>query len=257
VLNQDDPRGREWGAQLAPGTALTRYGLEPGADLVARNLELSPQGIAFDVQAPGWSARIESRLLGRFNVYNLLAALGALRARGIPLDKACAALARSATVPGRIEGFRGPAARPLVVVDYAHTPQALAQVLQAARAHCTGTLWCVFGCGGDRDRGKRPLMGAAAAQHADQLIVTDDNPRSEAPAAIVAEILGGIPPGRAARVIHDRARAIAAAVSEATADDVVVVAGKGHEDYQLYGAERRSFSDRAWAAQLTGARWPR
>ena len=113
-------------------------------------------------------------------------------------------------------------------------------------------MWCVFGCGGDRDKGKRPLMGAAAAQHADRLIVTDDNPRSENPAIIVQQIQAGIPAGAAARVIHDRARAIETAVREAGPDDVVVVAGKGHEDYQLYGAERRSFSDRAFVAELVG-----
>jgi UDP-N-acetylmuramoyl-L-alanyl-D-glutamate--2,6-diaminopimelate ligase len=140
------------------------------------------------------------------------------------------------------------------VVDYAHTPQALAQVLHAVRAHCRGKMWCVFGCGGDRDRGKRPLMGAAVALAADRAIVTDDNPRSEDPRAIVNEILAGMGAGgrAATRVIHDRARAIEAAVREAGPDDVVVVAGKGHEDYQLYGRERRAFSDRAFVAQLVG-----
>jgi UDP-N-acetylmuramoyl-L-alanyl-D-glutamate--2,6-diaminopimelate ligase len=120
------------------------------------------------------------------------------------------------------------------------------------RAHCRATMWCVFGCGGDRDRGKRPLMGAAAAQFADQVIVTDDNPRSEDPAAIVREIQAGFPAQFPARVIHDRARAIETAVREAGPNDVVVVAGKGHEDYQLYGTERRRFSDRAFVAELTG-----
>jgi len=256
VLNHDDARGREWSAQLvreASRVPVTSYGIEPGAALSARNLELAPDGIAFDVQAPRGSARIASKLLGRFNAYNLLAALGALLARGVALDRACAALSQAGTVPGRIEGFRGSGARPLVVVDYAHTPQALAQVLQAVRAHCTATMWCVFGCGGDRDRGKRPLMGAAAAQFADRVIVTDDNPRSESPAVIVREIQAGFPAGFKAPVIHDRAHAIETAVREAGADDVVVVAGKGHEDYQLYGKERRSFSDRAFVAQLTGS----
>jgi UDP-N-acetylmuramoyl-L-alanyl-D-glutamate--2,6-diaminopimelate ligase len=255
ILNEDDFHGREWSARLrATGSvgAVLRYGLDAGAELSARNVALAPTGIAFDVQAPQGAGRIESRLLGRFNVYNLLAALGALLARDIPLDRACAALSRAATVPGRIEGFRGPAARPLVVVDYAHTPQALAQVLHAVRAHCAGKMWCVFGCGGDRDRGKRPLMGAAAAGAADRVIVTDDNPRGEDPAAIVREIQAGFPAGFAARVIHDRARAIETAVREAAADDVVVVAGKGHEDYQLYGTERRSFSDRIFVADLVG-----
>jgi len=148
------------------------------------------------------------------------------------------------------------AAAPLVVVDYAHTPQALEAILKAVRAHTAGQLWCVFGCGGDRDRGKRPLMGAAAAKFADRLIVTDDNPRSEDPAAIVAEILAGIPRLRPhalpITVEHDRAEAITAAVRGAAREDVVVVAGKGHEDYQIYGSDRRDFSDRAYVAQLVG-----
>ena len=255
VLNEDDFHGREWAARLrASGRveSVLRYGLDAGAELAARHVRLAPTGIGFDVQAPQGAGRIDSRLLGRFNVYNLLAALGALLARGVPLDRACAALSRAQTVPGRIEGFRGPAAKPLVVVDYAHTPQALAQILHAVRAHCSGKMWCVFGCGGDRDRGKRPLMGAAAAGAADRVIVTDDNPRSEDPGAIVREIQAGFPAGFAARVIHDRAQAIETAVREAAADDVVVVAGKGHEDYQIYGQQRRSFSDRAFVARLVG-----
>jgi UDP-N-acetylmuramoyl-L-alanyl-D-glutamate--2,6-diaminopimelate ligase len=257
VLNRDDAQGAAWARELAAaGARVTLYGLdgdEPVArHAIGRSLDLRATGIAFEATTHAGAARIASRLLGRFNAYNLLAALAALLEHGVALESAAAALAGAATVPGRIEGFRGPAARPLVVVDYAHTPQALAQVLHAVRAHCRGKMWCVFGCGGDRDRGKRPLMGAAAAQAADRVIVTDDNPRSEDPAAIVREIQSGFPPGFAAPVIHDRAHAIEAAVREAGADDVVVVAGKGHEDYQLYGAERRSFSDRAFVAQLVG-----
>lgn len=256
VLNRDDPVGTTWAAQF-PGSTI--YGLEGMAPkgaryVLGRNLKLSSAGLAFDVDSHAGSSRIECRLLGRFNAYNLLAAAAALLETGASLDAVCGALSQAATVPGRIEGFRGPKARPLVVVDYAHTPQALAQVLQAVRAHTAGKLWCVFGCGGDRDRGKRPLMGAAAAQYADGAVVTDDNPRSEIPADIVKEILAGIPAGARARtrVIHDRAQAIETAVREATAEDVVVVAGKGHEDYQIYGSERRSFSDRAFVAGLVG-----
>jgi UDP-N-acetylmuramoyl-L-alanyl-D-glutamate--2,6-diaminopimelate ligase len=256
VLNRDDAHGARWAAELSPPPL--RYGLDGAAPdgpyLIGRNLALSPGGIVFDVASHAGSARIASRLLGRFNAYNLLAALGALLAKGVALDRAAAALSQAETVPGRIEGFRGPQARPLVVVDYAHTPQALAQILQAVRAHCEATLWCVFGCGGDRDRGKRPLMGAAAAQYADRVIVTDDNPRSEDPAAIVREIQAGLPAGYPAAVIHDRARAIATAVNDAGADDVVVVAGKGHEEYQIYGTQRRAFSDRAYVAGLVGQR---
>ena len=256
VLNRDDSIGTTWAAQF-PGSTI--YGLEGMAPkgaryVLGRNLKLSSAGLAIDVDSHAGSSRIECRLLGRFNAYNLLAAAAALLETGASLDAVCSALSQAATVPGRIEGFSGPKARPLVVVDYAHTPQALAQVLQAVRAHTAGKLWCVFGCGGDRDRGKRPLMGAAAAQYADGAVVTDDNPRSEIPADIVKEILAGIPAGARARtrVIHDRAQAIETAVQEAASEDVVVVAGKGHEDYQIYGSERRRFSDRAFVAGLVG-----
>jgi UDP-N-acetylmuramoyl-L-alanyl-D-glutamate--2,6-diaminopimelate ligase len=142
--------------------------------------------------------------------------------------------------------------KPTVVVDYAHTPDALSKALSAAREHCTGALWCVFGCGGDRDAGKRPVMGGIADDLADHIIVTDDNPRSEDPQAITAAILGGIK-SHAARVIHDRGEAIATALKEAREIDLVLIAGKGHEDYQIYGETRRSFSDRSEALRYLGA----
>jgi len=259
VFNRDDAFGKDWSLALARRRPVTLYGVDGNGPhaahyVIGRRLALSVAGIAFDVDSHAGDGRIDSRLLGRFNAYNLLAALAALLEHGVELRAACDALSNSTTVPGRIEGFRGPKAAPLVVVDYAHTPQALTQVLQAVRAHCAGSVWAVFGCGGDRDRGKRPLMGAAAAQVADRLIVTDDNPRSDDPALIAGEILAGIPAGRrdAVRLIHSRADAIATAVREAADGDVVVVAGKGHEDYQIYGAERRSFSDRAFVADLVG-----
>ncbi|MGH8443414.1 MAG: UDP-N-acetylmuramoyl-L-alanyl-D-glutamate--2,6-diaminopimelate ligase [Nevskiaceae bacterium] len=261
ALNRDDARGAAWARELAAGGArLTIYGLDGdapgGRHVIGRSLNLRASGIAFEATTHEGRARIDSRLLGRFNAYNLLAALSALLEKGVPLAPAAEALSGAPTVPGRIEGFRGRGAAPLVVVDYAHTPQALSQVLHAVRAHCRATLWCVFGCGGDRDRGKRPLMAAAAAQAADRVIVTDDNPRSEDPAAIVREIQAGFPKGFSAPVLHDRATAIETAVRQAGPDDVVVVAGKGHEDYQIYGQERRSFSDRDFAARLTRERPP-
>jgi UDP-N-acetylmuramoyl-L-alanyl-D-glutamate--2,6-diaminopimelate ligase len=258
VLNRDDAHGADWSRSLV-GAEVTLYGIggEPPArerHVLATDVELHVSGLRFAVRSSWGEARIDSRLLGRFNVYNLLAALAGLLHQGVTLPDAAAALSACTTVPGRIEGFRGPLAAPLVVVDYAHTPQALQQVLAALRAHTAGKLWCVFGCGGDRDRGKRPLMGRAAAELADVAIVTDDNPRSESPAAIVDEILAGIPAGLRGKVSveHDRAAAIERAVRAAAASDMVLVAGKGHEDYQLYGRERRSFSDRAHVALLTG-----
>lgn len=261
VLNRDDATGARWAATLAgslqPQQRLVVFGLGGDAPdqhdyVLGDALRLHAGGLSLDLRTNHGTARLESRLLGRFNAYNLLAALAVLLQRGLTLEAAVAALAQSTTVPGRIEGFQREAGQPLVVVDYAHTPQALAQVLAALRPHAQGRLVCVFGCGGDRDRGKRPLMAAAAAAGADALIVTDDNPRSEAPEAIVAAILAGLPAAAPVRVIHDRAEAIRRAIAEAKAGDVVLVAGKGHEDYQIYGRERRAFSDRALVVQLLG-----
>ncbi len=257
VLNRDDAYGARWAATL--DTEVVVYGLDGAAPqgsayVIGRALELDPEGIRLELDTSWGRAFLRSRLLGRFNAYNLMAAAAVLMARGVGLQAAVDALAQAHTVPGRIEGFRGPAVAPLVVVDYAHTPEALSQILRAVRAHTPGRLRCVFGCGGDRDRGKRPLMGAVAAELADAVIVTDDNPRNEAPESIVDAILGGIPDAARARVrvIHDRREAIRAAVAEAGADDVVVIAGKGHESTQTYGTEARPFSDRDVVAALVG-----
>ena len=255
VINRDDAYGRAWAHEIEHGPECVLYGLDHGPlpserHVLGCDLHLHADGLDFDVVSSWGRQRLNSRLLGRFNAYNLLAALAVLLVKGVELPQAVKALSQATTVPGRIEGFRGPAAAPLVVVDYAHTPQALEQVLGALRAHARGKLYCVFGCGGDRDRGKRPLMGAAAAQQSDVIIITDDNPRSEPPEAIVAEIRQGIPAERPVRVIHDRAAAITTAVREAGADDVVLVAGKGHENYQIYGKEVRDFSDRDFVSVL-------
>jgi UDP-N-acetylmuramoyl-L-alanyl-D-glutamate--2,6-diaminopimelate ligase len=152
-----------------------------------------------------------------------------------------------------METFGG-ANAPLAVVDYAHTPDAMRKALTAARAHCTGRLVVVFGCGGDRDPGKRPIMGAIAAELADDVVITDDNPRTEVPAKIATEIAAGIPAGAPFRIELDRARAIGDTMLEASATDVVVIAGKGHEHYQIYGDERRSFSDQKVVAAALAAR---
>lgn len=257
VLNRDDAHGARWADELQrQGRRVIAYGLggevpSAGEYVLGDDLELHAGGLRLALRTAWGNGRLDCALFGRFNAFNLLAALSVLLAKGVPLVDATAALQQSTTVPGRIEGFRG-AHGPLVVVDYAHTPQALEQVLIALRAHTTGRLTAVFGCGGDRDRGKRPLMAAAAAARADRLIITDDNPRSEDPTAITDAVRAGLPEGRAARVIHDRATAIREAVDAADDGDVVLVAGKGHEDYQLYGAERRDFSDRAFVAGLLG-----
>lgn len=256
VLNRDDTFGAEWAARLHGSHRIIVYGLGGAAPatpcVVGRDLSLHADGLSLTLSGSFGEATLRSPLLGRFNAYNLLAAAAALVANGVPLTEACAALAGCTTVPGRAEAFRGPDAAPLVVVDYAHTPQALAQILQALRPHAAGRLICVFGCGGDRDAGKRPLMGASAAQFADAVVITDDNPRSESPARIVAEVRAGMPRTAKVDVIHDRAEAIRSAVAMAGAADVVLVAGKGHEEVQQYGREARAFSDRAFVAALVG-----
>ncbi len=244
VINRDDAVGRAWLESLE-GPRLIDYGLEESHGrpaLFAHDIEQNPRGIAFSVNSPWGEGRVESSLLGRFNVANLLAALGALLALEIPFDEAIERIQRIETVAGRMERFGGEAG-PLVVVDYAHTPDALRSVLEALRGHCAERLWCVFGCGGERDRGKRAEMGAIAEALADYTIVTNDNPRSEAPRDIIAEILGGMRGEHHVYVIEERHEAIRRAVSLARAGDVVLVAGKGHEQYQEIGAEKLPFSD--------------
>jgi len=181
-----------------------------------------------------------------------------LLAWDVPLAAACEALSRCSAPPGRMQP-EGGGLRPLVLIDYAHTPDALAKALHAAREHCRGRLHCVFGCGGERDPGKRAEMGRIAARDADAVIVTDDNPRGEDPQQITDAILQGIVAaggGAHTRVIHDRALAIRGALAAAAAEDVVLVAGKGHEAYQLIGGERRAFSD-ATVARAALLEWGR
>jgi UDP-N-acetylmuramoyl-L-alanyl-D-glutamate--2,6-diaminopimelate ligase len=213
------------------------------------------------VSSPWGAATLRSPVIGRFNAANLLGSLATLLASGVKLDASVAALARIDAVPGRTERYGG-GRRPLVVVDYAHTPDALEKVLSTlrevvpshgARSTAPGSrLICVFGCGGERDRGKRPLMGRIATRLADQVILTSDNPRGEDPLAIIADILEG------ARgdccVVPDRATAIRVAVAAARRGDVVLVAGKGHEQYQEMGGTRRRFSDGAAVRAALGSR---
>ena len=219
--------------------------------LHATAVTVARQGISMELAGGFGRQHLVTRLMGRFNAENALIVIGCLLSFGVNLADAVQALAQCAPVPGRMEVLAAAGDKPTTVVDYAHTPDALAKALSAAREHCDGALWCVFGCGGDRDPGKRPLMGAIADDLADQLIVTDDNPRNEKPQAITAAILQGVS-AHTARVIHDRGTAIATAISEAQPQDVVLIAGKGHEDYQIYGDSRRRFSDRHEALRCLG-----
>ncbi len=246
VINADDEFGRELLNSLPVGISRCGYTLEgrsgAAVTVAGTELNLSPHGLRMKVQTPWGNCELNSPLLGRFNASNLLAVLSTLLMLDVPLEHALSRLSRLAPVPGRMDSFGGNK-RPLVVVDYAHTPEALEQVLITLRDHGK-QLWCVFGCGGDRDRGKRPLMGAVAGKYAEHVVITDDNPRAEDPGVIVADILAGIPDSSEVTVCHNRATAIFTAVQLASAQDVVLVAGKGHEQFQQIGDEKYSFSDR-------------
>ncbi|ANB01329.1 UDP-N-acetylmuramoyl-L-alanyl-D-glutamate--2,6-diaminopimelate ligase [Ectothiorhodospira sp. BSL-9] len=255
VLNLDDPFGQMLVGRIEDHVQILGYGLraDPGGrdHLHASDLHFGPEGVRCRVHTPWGDGELETRLLGRFNVLNLLAALGALLTLDVTLSDALERLSRSPVIPGRMECFRG-SRGPTLVVDYAHTPEALAQALQAARDHCAGRLWCVFGCGGNRDRGKRPLMARAAERHADHVILTSDNPRREDPMAIIEEVSRGFARADAARIEADRDAAIRHAFMQAGSGDMVLIAGKGHETGQTVGTEVRPFSDRQLALALTG-----
>jgi UDP-N-acetylmuramoyl-L-alanyl-D-glutamate--2,6-diaminopimelate ligase len=260
VLNIGDEFGRALARDYAGGASLIAVWVGAGesgwlADraLHATQVKMEARGIAIELDGSFGQVTVKTQLMGRFNAENSLVVLGCLLSLGVSLADAAKALAECKPAPGRMEVVKTDAPnKPTVVVDYAHTPDALAKALSAAREHCEGALWCVFGCGGDRDAGKRSVMGGIADDLADQIIVTDDNPRSEDPQAITRDILQGIKT-RTVRVIHDRGEAIATALKEAQAIDLVLIAGKGHEDYQIYGETRRSFSDRSEAKRLLGA----
>jgi UDP-N-acetylmuramoyl-L-alanyl-D-glutamate--2,6-diaminopimelate ligase len=250
VINIDDPFGAALAARASSARLIvtTRAAaFTPGAAQYVRALRVTPDptGLTIAVDSSFGQAELAVRLMGEFNVDNSLTVLAVLLAWGVPLADAVRALGRSRPASGRMEMFGGRGLTPLAIVDYAHTPDALEKALRAARLHCRGQLRVVFGCGGDRDAGKRPLMGRIAAELADDLIVTDDNPRTEDPARIVAEILAGISRKVPLVVEHDRELAIRLALGRSVADDVVLIAGKGHEDYQILGGVRRPFRDQA------------
>jgi len=248
VIGIDDPAGRRL-AGLASGRVVT-YGLRGPADYRARRVRVRPDGTRYELVTPQGRAQVRLRLLGRFNVANALAAQATALELGAPLEAVVRGVERLAAVPGRMELV--PGSQPfLVLVDYAHTPDALAHALAEARRLAKRRLLVVFGCGGDRDVGKREEMGAVAARLADRVVVTSDNPRGEDPAAIAERILAGARPGPAETTVElDRARAIAQALKEARAGDVVLIAGKGHETEQIAGGKAVPFDDRKVAAEV-------
>ena len=255
VINADDEFGRSLLLNLPAAVEVLAFTQAENhmEENVVRGQLISQgrDGLLLDVQTPWGDGRIHSELLCQFNASNLLAALSAVLLSGMGIDTALQKISQLKTVPGRVERFGGMANQPLVVVDYAHTPDALEQVLLSLRQHCAAQLWCVFGCGGERDKGKRAQMGGIAARYADQVVLTDDNPRSENPDAIIEDIIAGVKSSRVI-VLRDRAAAILHAVTNATAADVVLVAGKGHEEYQQLGEQKIPFSDSQQVQQALG-----
>lgn len=256
VINADDPMGRKL-ADRVRGKVLT-YGLMDGADVGARILSASADGLRMVITTAEGDREVRSSLLGRVNAYNILAAAATARALGVKIDAVERGLERVKAVPGRLERV-GPPGPPVAVVDYAHTPDALLKALQALKPLTTGRIISVFGCGGDRDRGKRYEMGLVAGEQSDLVVLTSDNPRSEDPLAIVEEIRRGVldagmealePAAPVPRHVRgyllevDRRRAIRRAFELAGDDDLILIAGKGHEDYQIIGGRRRPFDDR-------------
>ncbi len=244
IINSDDHAGRAIANKLDASVNCIRYGVqqEHKPDVYAEHVQLDTRGICMQVTTPWGKGKVQTSLLGDFNVSNLLAVLSVLLVQGMEFDKALQSLAELKSVAGRMQRFGGEQ-QPLVIVDFAHTPDALQQVLSTLRAHTRQSLWVVFGCGGDRDKGKRPLMGKIAEQQADRVVLTNDNPRSESAECIIQDIVAGMQNKSAAAIIPDRHDAIHFAISQAQQDDIVVVAGKGHEDYQIIGEQRIAFSD--------------
>lgn len=247
VLNADDPVSERYRAVLASEVRLLRYSQHDncGADVFAIKAEPTLTGMSLVIATPAGDCALQLPLLGRFNVSNVLAVTGGLLALDIPLADIADALRHAAPVQGRMESFMGE--HPVVVVDYAHTPDALEKVLSSLREHAEANLICVFGCGGDRDRGKRPEMGGIAVRLADMVIITSDNPRSEDPQGIIKDIQAGIPASNSSTplvfVEMDRHQAIRKAITAAKRRDIVLIAGKGHEDYQEVSGLRHPFSD--------------
>lgn len=252
IVNIDDPAGIRI-RDLCPAPVWT-YAVRAKADLYPEHVRLSLEGTTFNAVTPAGSFLVESHLVGEHNVYNLLAAIGVALHEGATLDQIRRAITQVTNVPGRFE--RVLAGQPFtVVVDYAHTEDALVRLLTAAQALKTGRIITVFGCGGDRDRGKRPRMGGAAVRYSDVVILTSDNPRTEDPLAILEEVEAGVTealrqrPDVRYRKVADRRKAIAVAVREARPGDMVLIAGKGHEDYQIIGTKKFPFDDREAARE--------
>jgi UDP-N-acetylmuramoyl-L-alanyl-D-glutamate--2,6-diaminopimelate ligase len=247
IVNQDDAMGKELLAEIGNGTEVLSYGTNGSSELRGAVLSMDSLGMTLRLASPWGEGEIRTGLLGAFNLSNLLAAAGTLALLGMPWNRVMHQLEIMHPVPGRMHCLGGEPNQPVVVVDYAHTPDALQQALNALRAHLHGRLTCVFGCGGDRDRGKRPMMASVAESLADEIVLTTDNPRSEEPAEIFRDMLAGLARPEAARVVEDRGAAIREAIVRSHEGDIVLVAGKGHEASQEIRGQKIPFSDEAAA----------
>ncbi|MDY2947200.1 MAG: UDP-N-acetylmuramoyl-L-alanyl-D-glutamate--2,6-diaminopimelate ligase [Mannheimia varigena] len=246
VINTDDEIGAEWLAKLPNAVAVsTNPNFASRHRFVkATNVSFTLQGATIQFESSWGNGALNSRLIGAFNVSNLLTAFAGLLALGVEINELVKTAPQLVGVAGRMECLTA-TNKPMVIVDYAHTPDALEKALQAARLHCEGELYCIFGCGGDRDSGKRPLMAQIAEQLADKVIATDDNPRTEDNQKIMADIVKGF--AKPQQIIHNREEAIKTAIAQAKDRDVILIAGKGHEDYQIIGTEKLHFSDQETA----------
>lgn len=255
IINADDAIGLSWLKELphAVGVSLSEEPLvgHSGQKVFATSVAYSTNGIQLTLVSDWGNAELSVPLIGAFNASNVLVAFATLLSLGYDINALAEAAPKLSAVIGRMELFSSEN-RAKVVVDYAHTPDALEKALQALRVHCDGKLWCIFGCGGDRDTGKRPMMAAIAEQQADIVILSDDNPRSEDPALITNDMLAGLVQPDAAHVIHHRFDACQFALSQANEHDIILLAGKGHEDYQVLANETIHYSDRETAQQLLG-----
>jgi len=240
VINHDDTYAELMGNSLSATCQKLTYGLQEGSNVRAENTRITMTGSTFDVRSPWGQHAVCIKTLGEFNIYNSLAVFSSLMAHGYPAAEVVNVMAQLDASPGRMELV---SQEPCVIVDYAHTPDALENVLKTLTQLKQGRLWVVFGCGGDRDRTKRPMMGRIASQYADGVIITSDNPRSEDPERIIEEIVAGLLPTVNALKIIDRKQAIQQALNLADKQDIVLIAGKGHEAYQQIGSERFVFSD--------------
>ncbi len=255
IINADDQIGRKWLRKLPHAVAVTMQdnisqGFQ-GQYLKTTEINYHDNGANLCFSSSWGDGEISIQLIGSFNLNNLLLAMATLLALGYPLNKLVKTSSRLKPVCGRMEVFNVPG-KPMVVVDYAHTPDALKKALMAVRRHCPGRLWCVFGCGGNRDKGKRALMGRIAEHLADRVVITDDNPRTEEPKTIINGILSGIQDVEKVLLISCREVAVTSAIMQAKKEDVVLIAGKGHEDYQLVGNRRLEYSDRTTVTRLLG-----